>query len=256
MLKYFFSYHTEIPDKYAAGLFTPVHIGTIAILALIFFVLAKTFNNKSDRAKKGLLTVLAFTLPCLEISKMIWDMTKGIFTIANSLPLHLCGLMSIFMPLAVLTQKTWLQEFVYACGMLGGICALTYPYVNIYPPIHYLYIESMMVHSIIMYIPLLMIRFGMLRPDIRSLPYSLIFLVLLAFGATIINAATGSNFFFLRGPALNTPLYYIYDKTGYVGYLAIFIIFVLIMWGLLYLPFSFKKDKPEDKKRAAAAVAE
>lgn len=251
MFSHFFDYYKKIPDIKPAGLFTKAHFATIAILVLILLLYIKIFDKKSDKVKWRFLTILAFFLPCLEISKVLWDKSQGIFSFPGSLPLHLCGLMSIFMPLTVIFKNTWLKEFVFASGCLGGICAITYPYVNIYPPIHYLYIESMLVHSTIIYIPVLMIKFGFLMPNVKNIPKNFLVLLCLAGGALIVNILTGQNFFFLMGPATDTPLYYIYPKTGYAGYMAIFIGFVLFMWVLLYAPFVImekrkRKDKPKE----------
>ncbi|MFQ8583299.1 MAG: hypothetical protein ACLSA6_12635 [Holdemania massiliensis] len=61
--------------------------------------------------------------PCLELMRIVWLFLLGEGYWVKLLPLHLCGLQVLFIPLAVFTRSSPAQLCV-ATSILGGITAI------------------------------------------------------------------------------------------------------------------------------------
>ena len=73
----------------------------------------------------------AILVPLLELSHSVWLYLTGTTSLIKLLPLHLCGLQSLFIPLAVFTKFTCFRDFVYATSLLGGIFGTVMPAGNL-----------------------------------------------------------------------------------------------------------------------------
>ena len=177
---------------------------------------------------------------------MIWYKSIGQFSLGYSLPLHLCSLMCIIMPIMAITKSPLLMEYCYAMGLAPALLALITPDVYFYPAISFIYIQTIIVHGIICIIPIFMVFTIGFKPNIRNLPKAIALLIGLAVAIIPVNYFTNGNYFFLRYPAPGSIMETFAETFGKPGYLVPTFLLGCIMWVLLYAPFtlmSFKTDK-------------
>ncbi len=237
MFKYFFTYIDQIPKEYRNELFSGQHLLTLGIVIYLWFIIILFLKDKSVIVKWKVLRIISLILPILELAQMVWYKSVGEFSWEYTLPLHLCSLMSILLPLMAFTRNKLLQEYSYAIGLAPAFMTLLTPDVFYYPSMSFIYIQTMLVHGIICLIPLIMVLCMGFRPDIRKLPKVIAMLVGFALIITPINSITGGNYFFLRYPAAGSPMESFEKLIGNPGYLVLTFALGCVLWLLLYLPF-------------------
>ena len=128
-LQYFFTYKDQLPDNIGVGTFTPLHLSILAIFFVLIFIGIRFFKNKDAKVRHRFLLIIAFLIPMLELIRILWVISLQIEELIPSalLPFQLCGLMSIFVPWAVITRKPILLELVYVGGIAGAGMALLTP---------------------------------------------------------------------------------------------------------------------------------
>lgn len=237
MKNYFFAYIDNIPRELHSNIFSNQHILTISIVIIFGIILTIIFKDMSLKIKWKLMALVSLMLPLLEISQMVWYKSVGHFSFAYALPLHLCSLMSVILPIMIFTRNKLLMEYSYAMGLAPSFLTLLTPDVYYYPNFSYIYLQSMLIHGIICFIPLFLI-FGMgFRPNIRNLPKAIVMLFGFALMILPINYITDGNYFFLRYPAPGSIMEFFANIVGSPGYLFPTFLLGCILWLLMYLPF-------------------
>ena len=104
------------------GTFTPAHIITlvaaVAMIAGLYFIL----RNRSEKCKTVVLGVLSFSgIAAIIFNLLVWDAPLAY------LPLHLCSINAMVLPIAVLSRnKTVCNLLLVWC--LGALAALVLNY--------------------------------------------------------------------------------------------------------------------------------
>lgn len=240
MFKYFFSYYKDIPKQFRRELFDIQQLMALIIVIIICFLLIYTYRQASVQKKWKVVRVLSFILPIMEVAQMIWYKSIGQFSLGYTLPLHLCSLMCIIMPIMAITKSPLLIEYCYAMGLAPALLALITPDVYFYPAISFIYIQTIIVHGIICIIPIFTIAAIGFKPNIRSLPKVIAMLIVLAVVIIPLNYFTNGNYFFLRYPAPGSIMEVFAMTFGKPGYLVPTFMVGCIMWVLLYAPFYLK----------------
>ena len=90
--------------------------------------------------------------------RIVWLFLLGEGDWVKLLPLHLCGLQVLFIPLAVFTRSEALRSYVWATSILGGITAIVYPagIVGTYPFFLFQTFQSFALHLLLILVPILM----------------------------------------------------------------------------------------------------
>lgn len=238
----FFTYKNQLPNDVAVGTFTTEHWLVLLIIAIAIMFTIKKIKRESPATRDKFIKIIAWSVLVLELIRMVWIVMIGnaeILPVAL-LPLHLCGLMAIFIPLAVYTKNNVLIEFVYIGGLAGAGMALLTPDVAMYPLLSLQYLQSMIIHAFIFLSGLYFIVVENYRPNIKNVFKVLGLFALLALLVTPVNimlAHQQANYFFLMYGIEDTILHTIDQNTTHVGYLmtlaSIVIAFVMIM----YMPF-------------------
>lgn len=246
---YFFAYIDDIPKELHSNIFSNQHILTISIVIISGIILTLIFKDMSLKIKWQLMALTSLMLPLMEISMMVWYKSVGHFSFAYSLPLHLCSLMSVILPIMIFTRNKLLMEYSYAMGLAPSFLTLLTPDVYYYPNFSYIYIQTMLVHGIICFVPIFLI-FGMgFRPNIRNLPKA----VAMLFGLTImiipINYITDGNYFFLRYPSSGSIMELFANMVGSPGYLIPIFLFGCVLWMFMYLPFAIIDLKKKNNQQ-------
>ncbi|MCX7773090.1 MAG: TIGR02206 family membrane protein [Clostridia bacterium] len=253
MLQFFFAYRTEIPDNLKGQLFSPQHLMTLTIILAVWVTLILLLRKRSFEARRKFLHSLCFSLPVLELSRIIWFVAIGHFSFGDSLPLHLCGLMCILMPLMAVTEHPILKEYAFAVGFAPAVIALLTPDVWDYPAISFQYIQSMTVHGVISFIPVFMVFAMGYKPDIRKLPRVIGLVLVFALIMVPVDLLTNGNYFFLFKAPPGTPIE-VFDKlVGWPWYILPTFLLGCVLWGICYLPFEAARLLGRPKIRLSSA---
>ncbi len=243
MFKYFFTYYKDIPKQFRRELFDFQQLIALMIVLAVCLLLIYTYRQASEHKKWKVVRVLSFILPIMEVAQMLWYKSIGQFSLGYTLPLHLCSLMCIIMPIMAITKSPLLVEYCYAMGLAPALLALITPDVYFYPAISFIYIQTIIVHGIICIIPIFMMATMGFKPNIRNLPKVIAMLIGLAAAIIPVNYFTNGNYFFLRYPAPGSIMEVFAKTFGRPGYLVPTFFVGCIMWAVLYTPFALKGFK-------------
>ncbi len=254
MSGYFFTYIGNIPEEFHSKLFSAWHILAVGLVACSWIILILLFKDRSQRAKWNFIKLMSLLLPVLELAQMIWYGSVGEFSFGYTLPLHLCSLMSVILPIMAFSGNGLLKEYSYAMGLAPALMTLITPDVYYYPAFSFIYLQTMLVHGIICLIPLFMIFAMGFRPDIRKLPKVVGLLVVLAILMVPVNYITDGNYFFLRYPAPGSPMESFATLVGSPWYLVPTFLLGCVLWAVLYLPFVLHGAVVKRRKQTAVEV--
>ena len=195
--------------------FNALFFATFAAFILVLVVASLIMRKRSDRAKRIVIAVTAliglvgFFLYkyFLSIDKEYDAVTQnmGGFNWWGELPLHLCNINLILIPIAVLSKKKPLMSFCFFVAPLGALMALMMPangfsgYSLLLPRM----IGFYGIHFLIIIAALAIVTFGLYRPRFRDIPLTLLTIVIIAlivFGINMLFRYTGlhpkANYFY------------------------------------------------------------
>ncbi len=256
MINYFFTYIDRIPRELHNSLFSSQHLLSLGMVGCTWIIIILLFRDKKMETKWTVVKCMSLILPVLEAAQMLWYKSIGEFSWGYTLPLHLCSLMSIILPLMAFTRNKLLQEYSYAIGLAPALMTLLTPDVYYYPSLSFIYMQTMLVHGIICLIPLFMVFCMGFRPDIRKLPKVVGLLVCFAVLIVPVNYFTGGNYFFLRYPAPGSPMESFAQMVGSPWYLVPTLMLGCVLWFAFYLPFVLLKIVASRKKDAGLVQGE
>lgn len=212
------------------GLYNLEHLIVILIcFALIFALIIITIRLPKESIEK-IIKIIAILIFTLEILKIIWNIANGRSEKLDTfLPLYFCSLF-IYALIAASFFKGKAKEagliFLFYGGIVGGTAFLIYPSTSllIFPMWHFLTIHSMIYHSLMIYVGLIIVLKGIFVPNRKYfIPY-FIFTTIFCLIALIINYIfPGNNLMFVKEPLKGTILVLIGKISG-IFYPAVIII--------------------------------
>ena len=153
----------------------------------------------------------------------------GIFTLADSLPLHMCGISQILLFVHLTLKKKWAFPLAAFWGPLGGIFAFIIPTIRSH---EWIYIAQFYLsHSAVVLVPIyLLVRCGRRLP--RGAFWRTILITnIVGFSMVAVNHFLGSNYWFVNAAPPG------FGFAGWPWYLAFFELLLLLMFGLFWLGF-------------------
>ena len=166
---------------------------------LLLIIVSLILRGKDQQAKTGVLVgACLFTLAGFIVYKYFLGQDKAYDVITASmggfnwwgeLPLQLCNINMILIPIAVLRKSRPLMSFCFFLGPLGAMMALVMPgngfdgYSLLLPRMLGYYGT----HFMIVIEGLAIVTFGLFRPTLRDLPKTILAALLIAFGVFVIN---------------------------------------------------------------------
>lgn len=220
-MKEFFGFGTgEYPyGRPADGFMSWQHLVQVSIFVAVgvalAIILGKLNKSKDYKAKNKVLIWAAIAIDSFEIAKIIIGSVQNPMYWRVSLPLFLCSIQLITIPLAAFSKgriKESALDFVLLFGILGGVlgtvgAAQNY---NAYPAFSWPNIVSATTHTISAFSSLYIAISGMTSLKKKNLPIT--FAILFGFGiaAYIANIALDYNYMFLMNHD-GTPYVYLYN---------------------------------------------
>lgn len=213
-----------------------------AVVGYLIIVKAKRMSRKRQ-IRWGI--IMAFFL---SITLITWTCVKiylNGFDVTEDLPLHLCNIVSLLLPLFAFYRKQWIYEILLFWILAGTSQAMITPdLINGFP--HYHFLKYWIVHAgLVIFILYATFVFGM-RPTVKSIFKSFVALQGYFLLMLLVNKGLGSNYFFIsHKPEQGSLLDYFGDWPYYilVSELILFPYFFLI-----YLPFHLARKRVISQK--------
>ena len=202
------------------GIFSLGHFILLTITFILIFIFLKKNKNKTESEVKNIIKKTTIFLWILEIIKIIYSIkTFGIKAINKYVPLYFCslilytGILSGFFNGKI---KRIGDVFISTGGIVAGLVFLIYPLTSLpsYPMLHYISIQSFILHGAMLYLGLLMHVTHYINLRQRDIvPYSIL-IITLGLIAYILNTFLDSNLMFVSKNYPGTFIELIYNTTG------------------------------------------
>ncbi len=195
--------------------FNGVFFACFALFLMLLIVSGLLLRGKSERTKKTVLvTACVLTLLGFFVYKYFLSIdaefneataAMGGFNWWGELPLQLCNINMLLIPIGVLTNRRALMSFAFFVGPLGALMALVMPGMGFdgYSILLPRMLGYYGTHFMIIIEALALVVFGLYRPRFKDLPGTIAVLLLISlavFGVNVLLRATGlhpkANYFF------------------------------------------------------------
>lgn len=233
-----------------------------AMIALAIFLGIKN-RNKDLAVKNKVLIWVAILIDGFELIKIfVTCYADGIESLRRLLPLFLCSIQLITIPLAAFSKgrmKEASLDFVLLFGILGsvfGTIGATQNY-NAYPVLSMPNVVSAITHCISGFASLYIIISGMQSMKKNNIIITIAILLGFSFAALMANWAFDYNYMFLKSHD-GTPYVLLWNLVGGIpflystGVIAIFIIYIAIFYYIYFMLQRKSFAKAAEAKVAAA----
>jgi hypothetical integral membrane protein (TIGR02206 family) len=186
--------HADFPFT----LYSLVHI---IPLALFFCAAAAIYFFRRQLRAAKLSKLVRYTAAAIlfleEASYHIWSVYYSDWSLAFSLPLHLCGLSAMLSAVMLINRSYAIFEVVYFWGLAGASQALLTPDIGLFSFPHYLYYKFFLAHSMIILAVLYMVFVEGYRPYLKSIGKVFVVTNIYALVIADFNYFTGGNYLYL-----------------------------------------------------------
>lgn len=218
--------------------------GTSHLIVLAFYaagIILLLLTHKKIASSRPVYQIMRWGLFGLlvisEISYQVWTGVNGIWSLAEHIPLHLCGIASITGAIALVTGHKKLIIITFFIGFLPAFLALATPELPTDYP-HFRFWKFFLHHMAISWVGVFLLVTSKVRITFKSFLetyfYLLLYAALIGF---VINPWLGSNYLYLSAtPTASTPLDLFGEGAWYYINLclAAFVIF-FILYGIVRL---------------------
>lgn len=228
-------------------LYNRVEIGSLQqivpiILAVLFsfFLFRYTKRNLSKAGQEKVLHLLAILISLTVISFHIYKINQGGYKLQTDLPLYLCSLLGLIIPIFTYFKRNWMYEILLFWIIAGTTQAIITPDIhNGFPSFEFFryWVVHLGLVVVILYATIVLNY----KPTLKSVLKSFLALQVYVVFMVIVNFVLDANYFYLnKKPESATLLDYFGEWPLYiiVGQLILIPYFLLI-----YLPFHISRKK-------------
>lgn len=213
----------------------------IAVAILFAFILFRFAKRKLSRKEQEyLLHGIAIFISLTVVSFHIYKIGLGEYNLQTDLPLYLCSLLGLIIPLFTYFKRNWMYEILLFWIIAGTSQAIITPDIPIGFP-SFEFFRYWIVHLGLVVIILYATMVLNFKPKLRSVFKSFLALQVYVVFMILVNFVLDANYFYLiRKPESATLLDYMGDWPYYIltGQLILIPYFLLI-----YLPFYLTREK-------------
>ena len=177
-----------------------------SLLFMVLFLLLGKYSGKEQRVQ--IAYVFAYIFIGEYVIYHVMHYLDGTWSLSKRLPLHLCGISSVLVCVIMFLKKRQLAfEFLFYCGILGGINSLLTPLIDNYTGGNFFYIEYYYSHSFIIVFPLYLFYYMDMKLSKYSWLKTFLILNILLVIIMPLDFLLGANYMYLVDPpAVNHPL--------------------------------------------------
>jgi hypothetical protein len=224
------------------GIFTPAHLFLIVLLSVFGYMFYRFLIQLSHQDRGKAYVYIAILLIGLELLRMGWNIFASNAWNANAVwPLYTCGIFIIIFPFYAFKSRyqRHVEGFIGLGAMLSGILFLLFPSTGLamFPLWHINTFISTIMHWIMAVVGA--IFFFERKKPFTSFDLITAFSIISVF--TLISWLYNSldpttNFFFIAGPLINTPLAWLYEWFGQPGYgISIFTLHLMVGFAMFFI---------------------
>lgn len=210
--------------------YLPILIGVVLGIVALFYA-TKHLNVKGQYR---FINVIAMAISLTVISFHLHKMIFSEYTIQKDLPLYLCSLLAIILPVFTMYRKFWMFEILVFWIIAGTLQAVITPDIAAgFPTFDYM--RYWVVHlGLLLVISYAIVVYKMI-PNFRSVFKSFFALQLYVLAIVFINYLLNANYFYLNQKPQSASL------LNYLGEWPVYVIVVQLIlvpyFLLIYLPF-------------------
>ena len=215
-------------------IFSLEHLFPIVLAFGFAFIFIQYAKGVSIKKQQRLLHFLALFMSLSVVAYHVYCVLTTAYNIRTDLPLYLCSLLAILMPLYTYYLKYWMFEilvFWIIAGTMQGV--LTPDIAEGFPSLDYF--RYWIVHLgllIVIFYSILVLEF---RPKFKSIFKSFLALQVYIVAIVVINYSLDANYFYLNHkPESASVLDYLGDWPYYIITVQVVIVPIFM---LIYLPF-------------------
>lgn len=231
--------------KYApAGIFTTTHFISIAV-CVVFIALAIILTRKmKSKTFFNVLKVFSIALTVIEVIKILWYVTNGIFELGKILPLYFCSLF-IYALWGASSRNRILRDiglaYIACAGVIAGGVFLAMPTSSFsyYPVFHFNCIHSLLFHSIMIYCGIMVYVTKSIKFTWKTVFNYCVFCLPFMLVAVLINKTMNINLMFINTPD-GVPLPFLISIHNFSPYIYTLL---LIIVHLAMGPFMYGVNK-------------
>lgn len=239
-MEYFLDTVETIKDGIGFNYFGSIHLFWLMIFVIFAGVCCYIYRSSNEEKRLKLRKIIAFLIVADELFKTVMLLIGGNYSF-KYLPLHLCSINIFIIAYHVYRPSKMLDNFLYSICIPAALAALLFPTWVELPLVNFMHLHSFTIHILLATYPLMLVVGKDICPDIREIPKSILFTVVLAVPIYFINILLHTNFMFLMYAEPGNPLYWFGKNLGFhlLGVPVIEGIVLLVM----YLPFYLKKKR-------------
>ena len=195
------------------------HFDTGHILWLVLFVCAAlicavSYKRRSSAGRRRQRLVMACLLLLGEMLKYVIVTMNGV-SVIYYLPLQLCSICIVIIILHGLFTRgdpskgisLYAGNFLYLVGLAAGLSALIFPSWMVLPAFaNMMSIHSFTSHILFVSYIIMLMAAKEIRPEIKTIPVSVVALILMAFGVYRFDLAFDMNYMYLVSLSAGSPL--------------------------------------------------
>ena len=216
------------------------HFLTLLFFLVVGIVLIKWAKKLPEERRYRVLHHIAIGL---SLTVLLWTglniLLRG-FLIEEDLPLHLCNIMALLLPIFTYTRRKLYFQILFFWILAGTSHALITPTLDSGLP-NYTYFKYWIVHAgliIFVFYGVIVLK---IKPTWRSIFIAFLALQIYIVAMFAVNAIAGSNYFYTQGkPDVPSALDYLGE---YPHYIWIVELIMIPYFMLFYLPFYLSKKK-------------
>ena len=230
---------SSYPNPSISGQWGLMHILTLVFCVAVIVSVTLIFRNKSEKAKRIVLWVLAALILVFELTRRIvnlikntnWDATSVLYIL---LPRPWCAISCWATMISVLVNKKFFYNFASATSLICAIIFFAYPSVgfnNEYILFENLY--SIATHSLILITSILLITLKFTKFEYKNIWKEAICLAVIlvyVFLEIYVLKIEGDPMYFMPNNDVMDIL-----SISYGAYLPIYILFMLVYFNIFYL---------------------
>ncbi|MFC7319420.1 TIGR02206 family membrane protein [Halobacillus campisalis] len=214
--------------------FSHVTMLAVFVLGFLLIVVYAPALRKGTKAHQWVRWILFIFLFLSEASYQFWALHHGLASSAEHLPLHLCGIASLFGMISLLTYHKKLIQMNVFIGIIPALMALITPEIP-HGYEHYRYWKFFVHHMAIPWTSLFLLLTMRFSINLKVMLETYMYLVVYAVAIGVFNRRFETNYLYLSHPPQAAPfLNYLAFGAGYQINLALLTLTVFLLILVFY----------------------